>query len=86
MLLLINMEGLSMFYSCAHFMIIPSEKYGIELKCKESICFCVKLSRIEGPSVPRSVRPGHYIHRGSRGGSPFELCAFVLKFASNYHD
>lgn len=28
----------------------------------------------------------HYIHKGSRGGSLFELCAFVLKFASSYHD
>ncbi len=34
----------------------------------------------------RSVKESHYIHRGSRGGSLFELCAFVLKFASNYHD
>lgn len=34
----------------------------------------------------RSVKRGYYIHRGSRGGVSFELCAFVLKFVSNYLD
>lgn len=51
-------------------------------------CFCGRLSLI-GMNVtlcPGSVKESHYIHRGSRGGSLFELCAFVLKFASNYHD
>ena len=33
-----------------------------------------------------SVKESHYIYRGSRGGSLFELGAFVLKFASNYRD
>ena len=57
---------------------------------KESkrMCFLRRLGLI-GMNVtlcPGSVKESHYIHRGSRGGSLFELCAFVLKFASNYHD